>query len=70
MNKHLLQRIIILSISLLWLNCSLTRTQSTEDLQRSFVEMRFGAFIHFGIRIFTGGQWDESNYESRHFPTI
>jgi hypothetical protein len=70
MNKHLRQRIIILSLLLLLLNSSLTLSQTTEDLQREFVEMRFGAFIHFGIRIFTDGQWDESNYESRHFPTI
>ena len=67
MNKHLLRKIIILAISLLLLNCSLTRTPTTEDLQRAFVEMRFGAFIHFGIMTFTGGKWGEPNQDVTKF---
>jgi alpha-L-fucosidase len=67
MTKHLTQRIIIVSLSLLSLNCSLTHHQTTEDLQRAFVEMRFGAFIHFGIRTFTGGQWGKANQDVTKF---
>lgn len=67
MNKHLFQRIIILSPLLISLNCSLTRTPTTEDLQRAFVEMRFGAFIHFGIMTFTGGKWAEPNQDVTKF---
>ena len=38
-----------------------------EDLQREFVEMRFGAFFHFGIRTFTGGEWGEANQDISKF---
>ena len=32
-------------------------SQSTEELQREFTSLRFGMFIHFGIRTFTGAKW-------------
>jgi alpha-L-fucosidase len=35
--------------------------QDLEDLQGEFVDLRFGMFIHFGIRTFTGGGWGEAN---------
>lgn len=34
-----------------------TKAQATEDLQRSFVELRFGAFIHYSIMTYTGAPW-------------
>jgi len=67
MIKNLPQRIIILVILSLPLLNSFSGAQTTEDLQRSFVEMRFGAFIHFGIRTFTGGQWGEPNQDVSKF---
>lgn len=35
----------------------LERDNELEALQRAFVELRFGMFIHFGIRTFTGDDW-------------
>lgn len=38
-----------------------------EALQREFVEHRFGGFIHFGIRTFTGGEWGAPNQDITQF---
>ncbi len=46
-------------------------SQTTEDLQREFIDdNRFGAFIHFGIRTFTGGAWSEPNQDVNAFNPI
>ena len=37
-----------------------------EDLQREFVELRFGMFIHFGILTYTG-KWGQGNLDSALF---
>ena len=34
-----------------------TSDELLESLQRDFVDLRFGMFIHFGIRTFTGAAW-------------
>lgn len=41
--------------------------QKIEELQREFIESRFGAFFHFGIRTFTGGSWGEPNQDVSKF---
>ncbi|NQT24508.1 alpha-L-fucosidase [candidate division KSB1 bacterium] len=38
-----------------------------ENLQRAFTDLRFGMFIHFGIRTFTGGSWGEANQDVTAF---
>ncbi|UCE08538.1 MAG: alpha-L-fucosidase, partial [bacterium] len=43
------------------------QAQTTEELQREFIELRFGAFFHFGIRTFTGGSWGEANQDVGKF---
>lgn len=43
------------------------KAQSTEDLQREFTELRFGMFIHFGIRTFTGDPWATPNEDTTKF---
>jgi alpha-L-fucosidase len=44
--------------------------RSLEELQREHVELRFGMFLHFGIRTFTGGEWAEPDQDiSRFDPT-
>jgi alpha-L-fucosidase len=41
--------------------------QSTEALQRDFTELRFGMFIHFGIRTFTGDAWATPHEDTSKF---
>lgn len=41
--------------------------QTIEELQQEFIELRFGAFFHFGIRTFTGGAWGEPNQDVSQF---
>jgi hypothetical protein len=36
------------------------RAKPLEQLQREFVELRFGMFIHFGILTYTG-KWGDGN---------
>ncbi len=43
------------------------QAQSTEELQREFTNLRFGMFIHFGIRTFTGAKWATPNQDSSKF---
>ena len=43
------------------------QAKTTEDLQREFAELRFGAFIHFGIRTFTGGSWGAPDQDVTKF---
>lgn len=38
-----------------------------ERLQREFMDLRFGAFLHFGIRTFTGGIWAEADQDISQF---
>lgn len=40
--------------------------EALEDLQRAFVELRFGMFIHFGILTYTGS-WAEPNLDITQF---
>src|SRR4030095_15736876 len=37
-----------------------------EDLQRSFIELRFGMFLHFGILTYTGS-WAQPNLDISMF---
>jgi alpha-L-fucosidase len=39
---------------------------SLEQLQRDFVELRFGMFIHFGILTYTGS-WSQANLDIKQF---
>jgi alpha-L-fucosidase len=42
------------------------RGRALEQLQRDFVELRFGMFIHFGILTFTG-KWGDGNLDLAQF---
>jgi alpha-L-fucosidase len=42
------------------------RAKPLEQLQREFVDLRFGMFIHFGILTYTG-QWGDGNLDIRQF---
>lgn len=42
-------------------------SQSLVELQRSFVELRFGMFVHFGIMTFTGKPWATPHQDVRAF---
>jgi alpha-L-fucosidase len=45
-----------------------TQSSSTlEQLQQQHVDLRFGMFLHFGIRTFTGGEWAEANQDISQF---
>lgn len=61
---HLITSIILSSVILLQPQ---VQAQSTETLQREFTELRFGMFIHFGIRTFTGDAWAAPNEDSTKF---
>lgn len=43
------------------------KAQTTEELQRAFTNFRFGMFIHFGIRTFTGAPWATPNQDPSEF---
>ncbi len=60
--KHVFSVIAILLATTL-----LLQAQTSEQLQREFTELRFGAFFHFGIRTFTGGSWGEPNQDVSQF---
>lgn len=45
---------------------TMTAAKSLEQLQREFVDLRFGMFIHFGILTFTG-KWSEPNLDIKLF---
>ena len=65
MGKYrLVPSIIAISIILLQLNIY---SQSIEILQQQFTALRFGMFIHFGIRTFTGDKWATPNEDSTKF---
>ncbi len=36
---------------------SIVSAQSLYELQQEFIDLRFGAFFHFGIMTFTGDPW-------------
>lgn len=44
--------------------------QTTENLQQEFINLRFGAFSHFGIRTFTEGKWGEAEQDTSKFNPI
>ncbi len=44
-----------------------SNSNNIEKLQREFTELRFGAFFHFGIRTFTGGEWGEADQDISRF---
>ncbi len=44
--------------------------QTIENLQQEFINLRFGAFFHFGIRTFTGGKWGEAEQDISKFNPI
>ena len=41
-------------------------SKSLEELQREFVDLRFGMFIHFGLLTYTG-TWAQANLDSKQF---
>jgi alpha-L-fucosidase len=47
-------------------DAKVARTRSIEDLQRDFVDLRFGMFIHFGLLTYTGS-WGQGNLDSHLF---
>jgi len=47
--------------TLLFLVFTSCAKNNIETLQREFADLRFGMFLHFGIRTFTGGVWGEAN---------
>ncbi len=61
------KKIITLVIYVLLLVPNNYYFQNLEELQREFTELRFGAFFHFGIRTFTGGEWGEANQDISKF---
>ncbi len=42
-------------------------SQTINELQNGIVDMRFGAFFHYGIRTYTGGAWGEANQDITKF---
>lgn len=60
-------RIYILIFSLTIIFSQHSHSQSIEDLQLEFTELRFGAFFHYGIRTYTGGQWAQANQDIDKF---
>jgi alpha-L-fucosidase len=40
---------------------------TTAQLQREFVDLRFGGFFHFGIMTFTGAPWATPNQDISQF---
>lgn len=55
---------------ILLITTGLSKSQTTEDLQREFVELRFGAFFHFGIMTFTGAPWATPNQDVNKFNPV
>ena len=51
-------------------HCAPQKTNRLFKNQRAFVDMRFGAFVHFGIRTFTGGAWGEPNQDISQFNPV
>ena len=60
-------RILIFLVFILVQTITTVSAQTTEDLQRAFTEFRFGMFIHFGIRTFTGEPWATPNENPSKF---
>lgn len=58
------------TIIIIFLLKSAIVSQTTEDLQREFVELRFGVFIHFGIMTFTGDKWATPNQDIKKFNPV
>ena len=54
-------------LMLVILTAGILHAQSTEELQRRFVGMRFGIFVHFGIMTFTGAAWATPNQDVAQF---
>lgn len=42
-------------------------TRNIRDIQEDFLDLRFGAFFHYGIRTYTGGKWGEANQDITQF---
>ena len=47
--------------------CGKNNEFDIETLQRQFTDLRFGMFLHFGIRTFTRGEWGEANQDITRF---
>lgn len=67
MNKKSTSIVALTTITILFIILVQACSPKTEDLQRNFTELRFGAFFHFGIRTFTGGKWGEANQDITKF---
>lgn len=62
--------IVFLYVTFLLILLSNVEAQTTEDLQRKFIDLRFGAFYHFGIMTFTGDPWATPNQDISKFNPI
>ena len=58
---------IIRNLCILLITSSFLNAQTIEDIQREFIDLRFGAFFHFGIRTFTSGKWGEAEQDTSKF---
>ncbi|MFC1569478.1 alpha-L-fucosidase [bacterium] len=58
---------ILLLLFLILFSCG---KNGIDDFQRDFTELRFGMFLHFGIRTFTGGRWGEANQDIHQFDPV
>lgn len=60
-------QLVTRAITILLFAACFVQSQTTEDYQRAFTELRFGAFYHFGIRTFTGAAWGTANQDVSKF---
>jgi alpha-L-fucosidase len=67
MTRSVFLRYIILFFILFVPFCTKNMEYDTEALQGQFTDLRFGMFLHFGIRTFTGGAWGEANQDITRF---
>jgi hypothetical protein len=57
----------VIMVLLQFISCRQMQVPDTVQLQREFVELRFGGFFHFGIMTFTGAQWTTPNQDIGKF---
>jgi alpha-L-fucosidase len=67
MTRSVILRYIIFFCILFVPVCTKNMEYDIEELQRQFTDLRFGMFLHFGIRTFTGGAWGEANQDITRF---
>jgi alpha-L-fucosidase len=61
---------IIYTVLIIILPSFILYSQSVESIQQQFIDLRFGAFFHFGIRTFTGRKWGEAEQDTSQFNPI